>query len=349
MAPPIGTKNPDITTLAIVRDHLFKEPWSFDFFQAVRLLERLQPEREPVGRYANPRNEVVRFGAHPTLNFPASAIQGLTERPDACPAMEINFFGLIGPLGVLPNYITELAALRARSKDRGLLEFFNLFNHRLTSLFYQAWEKHHFTVGYERDRKDPITNLLYALIGFGTPGIRGRQTVSDESFIHYSGLFGMLPRSALSLESILSDYFDVPVEVEPFIGVWRTLEEPDQCVFDGAYMDSTVLGGGAVVGDEIWDAQSRVRLKIGPLTRARYEDFLPIGSAWPKLKDIVRTFSGNDLEFEIQLILKRDDVPAFELSYPDEGGLRLGWQTWMNTAPRFDRNPGDTILLLGES
>jgi type VI secretion system protein ImpH len=349
MAAPIGTENPDVTALAKVREHLFDEPWPFDFFQAVRLLERLQPHREAVGRYANPRNEIVRFGGHPTLNFPASAIQALTERPDACPAMDINFFGLVGPLGVLPNHITELVAARVRARDHTLLEFFNLFNHRLTSFFYQAWEKHHFTVAYERDRNDPLTKILFALIGFGTAGLLGRQPVDDESFIHYAGLFGLIPRSALALESIVGDYFGVPAEVEPFIGVWRGLEERDQCVFDGEILESTMLGGGAVVGDEIWDAQSRVRLKIGPLSAARYEEFLPEGSAWPKLKAIARSFCGNDLEFEIQLILKKADVPALELCNPAEGGLRLGWHTWLKSTPHFNRDPGDTILLLGEA
>lgn len=349
MATAIGTEDSTVTALVKVRENLFTEPWSFDFFQAVRLLERLQPSREPVGRYANPLTEIVRFGAHPILDFPASAIHGLKEHTGECPAMEVNFFGLVGPLGVLPNYVTELAALRVRSKDPTLLAFLNLFNHRLTSFFYRAWEKHHFTVAYERDRNDPVTNLLFTFIGLGTPGLRDRQAVSDESFLHYAGLFSPIPRSATALEAILGDYFDVPVEVEPFIGVWRALDEPDQCVFEGAFAESTVLGGGAVVGDEVWDAQSRVRLKIGPLSAARYEDFLPIGSAWPKLKDMVRSFCGNELEFEVQLILKREEVPAFALEYGASGGLRLGWHTWMKSASRFDRDPGDTILLLGEN
>lgn len=349
MSAPIGTENTDVTALAKVQASLFAEPWSFDFFQAVRLLERMQPSREPVGKYAHPRNEIARFGANPMLNFPASAIHGLTKPADGAPAMVINFLGLVGPLGVLPNYITELAAARVRAKDHTLLEFFNLFNHRLTSFFYQAWEKHHFTVAYERDRNDPVTNLLFALIGYATPGLRGRQSVPDESYLHYAGLFGLIPRSASALESILGDYFDVPVEVEPFVGVWRSLSESDQCVFDGFQSDSSMLGGGAVVGDEIWDVQSRVRLKIGPLTAQRYQEFLPVGSAWPKLKALTRSFCGNDLEFEVQLILRRDDVPALELQPQGQGGLRLGWHTWLKSTVQFDRNPGDTILILEEA
>jgi type VI secretion system protein ImpH len=350
MAPASGTENPDIASpdgsLARVEDLLFREPYSFDFFQAVRVLGWLQPRRSPVGRYSHPKDEVVRFSAHPILHFPASAIHSITKRPDACPVMVVNFIGLVGPLGALPNYLTELTAARVRVKDTTMLSFLDIFNHRLTSFFYQAWEKNHFTVAYERDRRDPLTACLYSLIGFGTPGLRDRQPVEDEAYIYYSGLYALMPKSALALESVLGDYFDIPVEVEPFIGAWRTLAEPDHCVFESGVPDSTQLGLGAVVGEEIWDQGSRIRLKLGPLSAARYGDFLPTGSAWSALRAITRSFCGNDIEFEVQLILRREDVPACQLRNPADNALCLGWHTWLKSHEEFDRNPGDTILLI---
>jgi type VI secretion system protein ImpH len=355
MAPASGTENSAVAlensnvALEKVHDLLFSDPCSFDFFQSVRVLGWLQPGKSPVGRYSHPQNEVVRFGANPILHFPASAIQALSERPEENPEMTVNFMGLIGPLGALPNYVTELIASRIRAKDHTMLAFLNIFNHRLTSFFYQAWEKNHFTVAYERDRSDPLSACLYAMIGFGTKGIRDRQPVEDESFIFYSGLYALMPKSALALESVLGDYFDVPVELEPFVGVWRTLDVPDLCEFDGEYPESTVLGFGAVVGDEVWDQGSRLRIKLGPLTAKRYNDFLPTGKAWPALRAMVRSFCGFDLEFEVQLILRREEVPALELRPPEDNGLCLGWHTWLKSGSDFNRNPGDTILLLGAS
>jgi len=355
MAPASGTENPDVAlensewALEKVRDLLFSEPCSFDFFQSVRVLGWLQPGKSPVGRYSHPNNEVARFGSNPILHFPASAIHELKERADENPLMTVNFMGLIGPLGALPNYVTELVASRLRAKDHTMLEFFNIFNHRLISFFYQAWEKNHFTVAYERDRSDPLTSFLYSMVGFGTKGLLDRQPVEDEAFIYYSGLYGLIPKSALALESVLGDYFDVPVELEPFVGVWRTLAVPDLCEFGGEYPESSILGFGAVVGDEIWDQGSRMRIKLGPLTAEQYNSFLPTGKAWPALGAIVRSFCGNDLEFEVQLILRREEVPAFELRPPDENALCLGWHTWLKSGSDFNRNPGDTILLLGAS
>jgi type VI secretion system protein ImpH len=354
MAPASGTENPDIAlespvvALEKVRQALFREPYTFDFFQAVRVLGWLEPDKAPIGRHNHPQKEVVRIGANPILHFPPSAIHSLTERPGGNPEMTVNFMGLIGPLGALPNYVTELISQRIRAKDHTMLAFLNIFNHRLTSFFYQAWEKNHFTVAYERGRGDPLSECLFALIGFGTKGIRGRQPVEDEAFIYYSGLFALMPKSALALESVVGDYFDIPVELEPFVGVWRRLAPPDFCEFGGPVAESTQLGFGAVVGEEVWDQGSRLRLKLGPLTFARYRDFLPDGREWPVLKALVRSFCGYDLEFEVQLILRREDVPSFELRSPEEGPLCLGWHTWFNSGGDFGRNPGDTILLLGD-
>jgi len=347
MAPSVGTENSNVTlALEKVEELLFSEPYSFDFFQAVRILGWLQPGRSPVGLHSHPHSEIVRFGANPILHFPASAIQSLSRHPDACPTMVVNFMGLFGPLGALPNYITELIGSRLRAKDTTLLAFLNLFNHRVTSFFYQAWERNHFWAAYERDRKDPLTACLFSVIGFGTPGLHHRQPVEDESFIYYSGLFALMPKSALALECVLGDYFDIPVEVEPFIGTWRTLAEPDHCVFGSEVPESTQVGLGAVVGEEIWDQGSRVRLKLGPLSAVRYAEFLPNGAAWPALRAIARTFCGNDLEFEVQLILRREEVPACQLRNPADNALCLGWHTWIKSHEEFDRDPGDTILLI---
>jgi type VI secretion system protein ImpH len=344
MARQIG-KEDFALILAEARDDLFAAPWSFDFFQAVRLLELLQPGREGVGDFASPRQESVRFSVPASLAFPASAIQQLDEgRGGGAPQMAVNFMGLIGPLGLLPSHYTELATERLRARDHTLVDFLNIFHHRAISLFYRAWKKCHFTVGYEREGTDPMTGRLLDFVGLGLPSLQARQKVRDESLLFYGGLLALAPRSALALESILADYFEVPVEVEQFVGVWRTLEEEDQCCFETGNLDSTLLGLGAVAGDEVWDCQSRARILIGPLGAARYRDFLPEGSCFEPLDAITRFYGGHDVEFEVELILKREEVPVCELG-DDPGFAQLGWFTWIKSNPDFERDPCDTVLL----
>ncbi len=345
MASTVRPENLDVVRSPL-GDRLRSEPYTFDFFQAVRLLERMQPERQPVGGFSHPRTEVARFGANPSLSFPASQIQALAWERSDVPRVVVNFMGLTGPLGVLPHYYTELVADRVRARDTALRDFLDIFHHRIISLFYQAWEKYRFTVGYERDQQDPFSQHLLDLIGLGTPGLQKRLAVRDETLVFYGGFFGLTPRSAAGLESILSDYFEVDVEIEPFMGVWRALDVSDQCCFELGAEDTHSLGVGVVAGDEMWDQQSRLRIKLGPLAAERYLDFLPTGAAYQPLRALAKAFCGNDLEFEVQLVLKREEVPPLELGRTGEAAPQLGWFTWVKSKPQFDRDPGDTILLL---
>ena len=153
------------------------------------------------------------------------------------------------------------------------------------------------------------------------------------------------PRSAVGCESFLEDYFGVPVRIEQFVGAWYRLEIPSQTCFRDEDGISENLGGGAVVGDEVWDPQARLRVVLGPLTLAQYREFLPVGSAYEPLRTLVRFYAGDEFDFELQLILKRGEVPSCELgAEPDQAPL-LGWVSWSKCNP-LSRDPAETILPL---
>jgi type VI secretion system protein ImpH len=187
---------------------------------------------------------------------------------------------------------------------------------------------------------------LLDLLGLGTEGLQDRQSLRDDALAYYCGLLAAQSRSAAALEQVLSDYFEVTVVIDQFAGAWCRLDPDSQCDLDETPSSPCrQLGVGAVVGDEIWDQQSRVRIKIGPLSLEAYRDFLPDGSAFEPLRDLVRFFSNDEFEFEVQLILKRDEVPACELGAEGDAAPRLGWITWMKSKP-FDADREETILRL---
>ena len=337
---------PESHPLTEVGVELRERPGLFDFFQAVRIMLRLSGDREAVGTFARPQNEAIRFGAHNSLAFPPTEISTI-DWDGAVPRMTVNFMGLTGPQGVLPYCYSELVTQRLRDRDRSMAAFFDIFNHRMISLFYQAWEKHRSAVAYERDGEDRLSRYLMCLVGLGTGGLQHRLVVRDESLIYYTGLLSLQPRSASGLRQILEDYFGVPADVEQFVGAWQSLDPSNQCVFEDGDSYSEQLGVGVVVGDEIWDQQSRIRLMLGPLTAEQYLGFLPAGAASAPLRDLVRFFCGSDLEVEVQLVLRRDEVPRCNLGDPGVAGPRLGWFTWMKSGSEFDRAPADTVFLLG--
>jgi len=339
-----GTVSSDLAASEIA-EKLHREPFRFDFFQAVRLLERFYPQRTSVGRFAHPDTEVARFGAHPSLAFPASQIQAMDWPGQKPVQMTVNFMGLIGPEGVLPNPYTTLIIERLRANDSSSRDFLDIFNHRIISLFYRAWRKYRFDVACEEGERDLFSRHLLSLLGLGTDGLRDRQAVPDDTLVYYSGLLAQRPRSAQALQQILADYFEVPVEIEQFAGGWYRLDRETQCRFSEGNSESEELGFGAVVGDEVWNQQSKVRIVLGPLTLERYADFLPDGQAWEPLRAWVRFFSNDEWDFEVKLILEREQVPACTLGAEGTSGPQLGWVSWVKSAP-FSRDPDDTVLAL---
>lgn len=334
----------------LLPQRLEETPQEFRFFQAVRLLQRASGKQSAVGRFSNPADEAVRFAAHQSLGFPASQIQDLEFPEGAPPKMSVNFMGLTGPVGELPVFYTAYVVQRLRNRDQTLADFLDLFNHRMVSLFYRCWEKYRFAVPYERGEIAGLTHNLLDVAGLGTVGLRDRQPVDDRAYIFYAGLLSQKPRSAQGLKQMIEDYFEVEVELIQFVGSWRPLEPDMLCRLvdndiDGS--ESTMLGGGAVAGDEVWDPQSAARLRLGPMGLERYLEFLPDGSAFPKLQAMCRFYAGQDIDFDVQLVLRREDAPACELGAGGPTAPRLGWLSWAKRKP-LAKDPDQTMFRLQE-
>ena len=328
-----------------VEDLVRSQPAGFSFFQAVRLLRQLRPDRAPVGSFVDPGQEVVRFSVPPSIAFPTSEIASLELGEEDDPArMQVNFFGLTGPQGLLPHHYTLLIAERDRARDGALGDFFDLFHHRAISLFYRAWEKYRFTVSYERGEEDALTVHLHDLAGIGLPEARERLPVPADALLSYTGLLGPQPRGAQALKQLLVDYFGLPVEVDQFVGRWYPIPRSDQCELGAEDGASNRLGLGAVAGDEIWDAQTCVRIRIGPLTRSQYDSLLPGGEGHERVRQLTRFFGHDQFDFELQLVLAGDDVPGLVLG-DDDASQPLGWSTWIRTRP-LGRDADETVLSL---
>lgn len=344
MATEIGTQIADVGSLAI-RDALANDACSFEFFQAVALLHRIQDSMRQVGAFSSPEDEAVRFTANPRLAFPASEIQDLTLSETGPAQMTVNFMGLTGPSAILPYVYSEAILERLRARDSSLADFLEIFDHRAISLFYRAWERSRFQVNYGLGSRDLFSRYLLDLIGLGTDGLRERQRIEDEALLPFVSLIAMQSRSAEALEQILATYFEVPVEITQFTGAWYAIDESTQCVMDDSESMSCQIGIGAIVGDAVWNRQGRVRIRIGPLPLETYREFLPDGTAFAALRGITGFFSNNCTDFELQLVLKRSDVPTIQLNADGDSPARLGWTSWAKTAP-MGLDPDDTILAL---
>lgn len=348
-------------------EELISEPWNVEFFQAVRLIEQCAAEHMLEGEVAHvyavghdspPEVELLRFRALPSHTFPPGEITSLKPLSDSPGEsglrfeMVVPFFGLTGPSGVLPHHYTQLLIDRIRDGDFALRNFFDIFNHRMLSLFYRAWEKYRFHVGYEKKswqvrtelRRGPVEpdesialfeRCLYSIVGLGTPGLRGRLVPSDEAFLHYAGLFAQSPRNGTSLEQIIGDYFHTRASVVQFVGQWLYLDPADQSSLPSRVRPqglNTALGVNALVGDRVWSIQDKFRVRLGPLDYESFCSFMPTGDRLRPLAQLVRTFVGPEFDFDVQPVLLPEAVPPTQLG----ADSALGWNTWLLSKPKTE-------------
>jgi type VI secretion system protein ImpH len=340
--------------------HLLLETEAFrvEFFQAVRLLERIERNRGPVGYFVAPGNEAIRFSALPTLAFPPSQLYDLNRGPDGQLRLVVQFMGISAAFTIMPHAYTEYLLLQLKNKDRAMADFYDIFNHRIISLFYRGWEKYRFFIGFESDGsagsalearsvedQSNLTARMLDLIGLGTAGMQGRSVLPDAAYLSYVGLLGRHTRTAAALKQILEDYFQVSITIQQFAGTWRALPAQNRTVMEGSNRASERLGIGTVVGNEVWDHHGRIRISIGPMSFDRYVGFLPGHPAHQDLAAWVRFFSSGQYEAEVQLILHREEAPSCELGLRGQLEPRLGLSSWLKTKP-LPADPGDAIFLL---
>ncbi len=335
---------------------LLRQPYRYEFFQAVRLLELLYA-RDGAGTPEQTLATRMRFRNTLSLSFPPSELQAVELSGATAQMLESDeafadalangtldnvtltptFFGMLGAQGALPLHYTEIVAERETLKrDRAARAFFDMFSNRATALFYQAWKKYRLPFQHEVDRNRHYLPLLLSLAGAadttmrqslaGTPG-----TVHDEALAGYATAVRHRPVSATYLQRVLSDYFRAPVRVEQFVGSWYEVPASQYSRLGGT---NNVLGATALAGKRVWQRDLRVRIWMGPLAREQYRNFLPGAEGALALRKMVTILCGATLEFEVKLILRKQDVTGCTLGA--QGSGRVGWDTFLSSRPALE-------------
>lgn len=308
-----------------VERQLAERAEKMDFFQAVRLLENAHPDRPRVGESLRPRDDAVRFGQDPSLSFHPTAVN--YYRPATATAkarLAVNFFGLFGANGALPLHLTEYARERQRNNaDPTLVAFVDVFHHRMLSLFYRARATAEPAISLDRPGGDRFSTYVGSMFGVGSPAMRERDEIGDFAKLHFAGLMASQKRPASGLVTILREYFQLPIELEQFVGHWMRLP-PDAQSRIGAQDQGGRVGISTVLGSKVWDCQHKFRLVIGPLDYDDYQRMLPGGASMVRLMAWVRNYAGTVLDWDVRLLLKKEEVPPLKL-----GVTRLGWSTYL--------------------
>jgi type VI secretion system protein ImpH len=320
---------------------LAEAPHQIGFYQAMRRLEAAYSDRPRLGRSVRPSQDPLRLGQEPSVVF-APATLAAWEPGEHAPRLLVHFFGLWGIDGPLPLHLTEYARDRQRNyRDPTLQRFADMFHHRALSLFWRAWADSRPTISFDRPEQDRFATYTGALCGLGMDSLLNRDAMPDLTKLHFAGLLANQTRHAEGLAAILADFFTMSVEIESFIGDWLTLEDRDRTVL-GEARETNGLGTTALLGGRVWSRQHKFRILFGPLSLADYERLLPGGESFHRLIPIVRNYAGDTLAWDVNLILKADEVPATVLGRQGQ----LGWTCWLMPR-RTDRAAADLFLYAG--
>lgn len=329
--PPPADTHLGLTALMAA---LAESPSAHGFYQTMRMLEALAPERPRLGRSSRPKQDALRLAQEPSAIFAPSNLAafepGTEDRPHR---LLVHFFGLFGPDGPLPLHLTDYARDRRRNhRDPSFQRFADIFHHRAMSLFWRAWADVRPTIGFDRPKQDRFQTYVGALVGLGQDSLRDRDAMPDLTKLHFAGHLANQTRHASGLGAILSSFFTMKVRVECFIGAWLTMPPSDHSAL-GVDRRSGTLGASILLGASVWTRQNKFRLVFGPLTLDEYLRLLPGGDSFRRLIPIVRNYAGDTMLWDANLLLRAEEVPRIELGRQG----RLGWTTWLH--PR--RNPQD--------
>ncbi len=329
------------STHAVGLDFL-ENPVGLSFYQAVRRLECVYRDKPRIGHSARGADDPVQFCQEPSLGFaPSTLLRFDRNRATGKPRLVGRFLGLLGPNGPMPLHLTEYIHDRELNHDDPTLaRFLDIFNHRMISLFYRAWAQSRQTVSHDRPDNDRFAGYVGSLFGIGEESFRNRDAVQDVAKLHFSGHLSCQTRHASGLRALLEDYFGVHTEVVQFVGRWIDLPH-EYCCRLGETPETGCLGTTAVVGSRIWECQSQFRIRMGPMRLADFERLLPIGDSFRRLRDWVRNYVGDELSWELQLVLRAEDVPPTQLG----SGSRLGWTSWLQSSPAT--KDSDDLVLKG--
>lgn len=334
---------------------LLDAPYRFEFFQAVRLLGMHFRRRAAAG--APVAAEPIRFSSSISLGFAPSEIEALSvtevspadDDPDStmqltAATLTPSFIGLTGNSGALPRYYSELLANRqSLHRDPTAAAFLDIFTNRAVMQFYRAWLKHRPHYQYEQDRRNRYLPMLLSLAGLGSEALRDRlmepdaeglrKGVLDESLAYYTATLRNAGKSAHSIGQLLQDYLQIPVRIQQFIGRWFEIPAAQRTALG---RPRGALGAGALCGSRVWQRETRLRLVIGPLDKTQFDALLPGGAAARSLAKLLGMLTGVTLEYEVQLVLRRDSAVLPQLSA--RRAPRLGLDGWLLT-----RAPGEDI------
>ena len=345
-----------------IQDSIKNDAYRFDLVQLMRILylsqtngnDKTKFDKTLVGYEAAPTDEIVRFKSSPKLRHSSTDIREIELLDDDRYAVTVSFIGLNGSAGVLPFHYSQMVLARLKDNDETMMNFYDLFHHRIISNYVRASTKYRLPFQHEifsrfrshsqipqsstRVEKDVISRSISCLVGLGDYAVQNRQSIDDRALMYYGGQIAGCRPTMLGLMRMLGEFVGTVVKVLQFQFEWLYLDEADQTDLGNS---AKRLGQNMVIGSRVGSYQNRFRIRLGPISWSRFQEMLPSGDRLKAIAELTRSYVGIGLDFDFQVVLNGKDVPCMQLGNQSCG--QLGWNTWI-TNGKMDGEIEDAVF-----
>ncbi|MEE9412687.1 MAG: type VI secretion system baseplate subunit TssG [Methylococcales bacterium] len=308
----------------------------YAFYQLVELLHRLHGDELENQQDKLPQNERFFYTSTGSLGFPASDITRANQQirdEHTQYHLEVSFLGMHGSASPLPGHYLDIVAYEYAHDDGVRHHFLDFFNHRLITLLHRGWRKYRYYVRFLPDADDGFSAFCFSLIGLNDRYLRSEPTVPWSRLLTYTGLLASRSRSPSMVSAILGHCFDLDqVAIREWVHRFVDIPVAQQSSLG---MNNFSLGEDLVAGARVGTRMSKFAITMSNLTLARFKDFLPNGKDYPGLLKLVEFLLKDQLAYNLELGLKPEEVPPFQLLSDSASPPYLGWSTFVGHNPKL--------------
>ncbi len=319
---------PDRLALQGVYRRLFSQGYDFDFYQAVRLLEKLYPDAPRPGMGSDVRQTRIFFRPHTALVFPGTDVKRAEwlddEDREAGTRLTVTFMGLYGMGSPLPVYFYDVLATE-EAETFPLRDFLDIFNHRLYAYFYRAWKRYRPEVHTGAPDEGAHAKRFMALAGLGTDGALDHTPMTAPMRLaSFAGRLAPRVRNAQGLRALLAAFLDgITVRIVENVPRWVPIPERPSMGSGGLGL---ALGATATIGKSVLDVSGKFRVVLGPITFAQYQAYLPGEPGAQLVAYLVRLYVPDYLDYDVELHLDTSDIPSVQLG---NKAIQIGLTSWL--------------------
>lgn len=295
----------------------------FGFLALMREFERGRPDLPRIGRNSTLKEEVVTLGQQPFLAFPDTNVASYDETTDRAPRVRVHFLGYFGPQGALPLNTTVEVHQWFHRRDDAFVRLADMFTGRFQQLFFRAWSDARGITQFDHPDDDRFQTYVGAFTGLASPALRGRGRVPDVARLPLVGLGLGRVKSAVRLRQVLEALCDVAISIEEHVPVWLSFEPGDLTKLG---QQGSQLGVNCRLGARVQSVNEKIRVSVRTESLPQYQSFLPGGSSFTRLTELLFWYLGHETEVEIAPSLPADQVRGMTLG---KSGA-LGWTGWLS-------------------